>query len=186
MVLLSLILPVVNSQEVPPDIDSSSAQKVQQEHQATRKFFSDELTRQKKDLFLQFDDRGKYYENQFTKIINGIMIKLALIWIGIVVFTSAFNKFLGNRMDKRRYKKLKDAVLNEVKGGITHEVPIPTPSPNLPIHPKQAQVPQPPQPKPKITPEQWIQAKQQQIMKDQQDLIAVMNKMDSTKGVTNR
>lgn len=104
--------------------DLQTLNKVGQEHQNTRKYFSNELTRQRTEFFKMFDDRANYYEETFDDMITKTVIKLALLWGGIMLFFTSFNNFLRNRIEKRRYKKLKQDVVNEVVQSLGNTRPV--------------------------------------------------------------
>jgi len=106
-------LTAVIGQTANPE-DLQTLNKIAQEHQNTRKYFSDEFTRQKTQMFKDFDDRANYYEKTFDDMITNTIFKLALLWGGIMLFFTSFNNFLRNRIEKKRYKKLKENVIEEV------------------------------------------------------------------------
>lgn len=94
--------------------DIATLNKIGQEAQNTRKYFSDEMTRQRTQIFKDFDDRAVYYENEFNNVITTAVLKLGLLWAGILIFFTSFNNYLRNRLEKKRYKKLKQNVKEEI------------------------------------------------------------------------
>jgi len=58
MVALLLLPVAVLAQEVPDDKSIRTEQMISQEHKNTRKFFSDEMTRQRQEYFKMIDDRA--------------------------------------------------------------------------------------------------------------------------------
>jgi hypothetical protein len=109
--------------DVQPEKDTATISVIQQEHKNTRKFFSDELERQKKDFFNKWDDRANYYENTVDRMLTTTTWKLALLWGGILIMFVSFQSFLKIRMDKAKYDKFKDNVKEE----IMKELKIPSP-----------------------------------------------------------
>lgn len=100
--------------EAPQEVNTAVVSQIQQEHKNTRKFFSDELTRQQKVFFDQVDDRADYYETTVDKFLTTAVWKLALLWAGIMFAVTSFNNFLRIRLEKRRYEKLKKNIKEEL------------------------------------------------------------------------
>jgi hypothetical protein len=116
--VLLCFLPFVVGQAVPSapaDVDAVLMQKITQEHQNTRKFFSDELTRQRTEFYTQFDDRATFYEKEFFNTINTAVLKLSLIWGAIVFFVIGLNSLMRITLEKKRWRRVKETIKDELK-----------------------------------------------------------------------
>ncbi len=100
--------------QTPAPEDIATLNKIAQEHQNTRKFMSDELSRQRNEFFKEVDDRANYYEKTVESILTTTVFKLALLWGGIMFFFVSFNNFIRNRLEKKRYKRLKENIIEEI------------------------------------------------------------------------
>jgi len=123
MIMLMAVLSfAVYGVDVPQEFDTTTVQKIDQEHKNTRKFFSDELTRQRTEFFKQVDDRANYYEETVHSILSTAVWKLGILWFSIMFFLIGLEGILRNRLEKKKYKKLKDSLKvelrNEIVGGV--------------------------------------------------------------------
>jgi len=121
MVALLLLPVAVLAQEVPDDKSIRTEQMISQEHKNTRKFFSDEMTRQRQEYFKMIDDRAEYYEDTANDILTTAVWKLGLLWGGIVFITVGLFNTLRVKLEQRRYKKLKQTLKQEVTNDIFKE-----------------------------------------------------------------
>lgn len=116
---LLCLLPIVVGQGVPPpapsDVDAVLMQKITQEHQNTRKFVSDELTRQREEFYKQFDDRAVFYEKEFFNTINTAVVKLSLLWAAVVFFVFGLNNLMRITLEKKRWRRVKETIKDELK-----------------------------------------------------------------------
>lgn len=119
-VLLSLPVSVI-AQAVPQDTDSATIQIINQEHKNTRKFFSDELTRQRNDFYKEFQDRATYYETEANSIVKDAVWKLGLMWGGVVFLIFGMSNFLGRRLEKRKWTKMLDSAKTEILAEVNKE-----------------------------------------------------------------
>lgn len=110
---LLLLFPVV-SLDVPKEDDTRLIQNINQEHSNTRKFVSDELSRNRNEFFKEMDSRADYYEKAVDNMLQTAVIKLSLLWAGVVFFIIAFNNVLRMVLEKKRYKKLKESMKAEI------------------------------------------------------------------------
>lgn len=120
VLLAILILPViVHAQSAPaPPADTSDAELVahiDQEHKNTRKFFSDELTRQRQEFYTQFDDRAAFYEKEFFDTLNTAVFKLSLIWGAIVLCTFGLSNMLRITLERKRFRRMKETLKDELR-----------------------------------------------------------------------
>lgn len=115
MLLIMVILCMIPSYaQTTEPADLQTLNKIQQEHSNTRKFFSDELARQRNEFFKQTDDRADYYEKTVDNMLTTAVWKLALLWGGIMFFFLSFNHLIRNNLEKKRFKKFKESIKGEV------------------------------------------------------------------------
>lgn len=111
MVCLIIVSGLVVAQSAPTNPnDVKTMNKVAQEHQNTRKFFQDELTRQRNEFFKQMDDRFTYYERTFDNFMTRTAFKLGLMWAGIVMLSIGSYSVFRVRLDKKRNKRFNDTM----------------------------------------------------------------------------
>lgn len=113
---VALLLPwaIAQDVDVPKDTSNVVMNKVDQEHKATRKFFSDELTRQRQEFFKMMDDRANYYEDTADNMLTTTAWKLGLLWGGIVFVVVGLTSFLKVKLEKKRHQKLKQSLKEEI------------------------------------------------------------------------
>lgn len=112
---LAILSAFVVGQTVPEDVDTTVISKIDQEHKNTRKFFSDELTRQRNEFFKQMDDRFDYYEETADSFINTAVWKLGLIWGSVTLFIFGMSNLLRVKLEQKRMKKLKESIIMDVR-----------------------------------------------------------------------
>ena len=110
---LLLLVPVI-SLEVPKEDNTQLIQNIHQEHGNTRKYFSDELSRNRNEFFKEMDSRANYYEEEVDNMLTTAVWKLALLWGGVVFFIVAFNNVLRIILEKKRFKKFKESLKGEI------------------------------------------------------------------------
>ena len=125
IVILLFSMVFVNGAEEPRDLQTLN--KIQQEHQNTRKFFSDELTRQQNAFFKKMDDRANYYEETAEKMVTTTVWKLALLWGGVMILFVSFSAYLKTRLERRKYDKLKANIKEELTKEMKLGIPPPQP-----------------------------------------------------------
>lgn len=114
LIILVMLCPVVLGQAVPKDTDSATLQTIQQEHKNTRKFVSDELTRQRNEFYTEMESRSKYYENRAENLINTAVWKLSLLWGGVVLIVFGLSSFLNRKLEQRKWSKMLDSVKHQI------------------------------------------------------------------------
>jgi len=107
----SVTQPATNDNTALTPQDIIIIDNIQTEGKNNRKFTSDELTRQREQMLNAIDDRVAYYEKEFDNMITTAVIKLGLLWGGIVFFIVGMNTFLLRKLEKRRFKMLLDAIM---------------------------------------------------------------------------
>jgi len=80
--------------------------KIDLEHKGTRKYFSDEMTRQRELLFTEADKRATYYEKEGKSMLNTTYWKLGFAWGGVVFFIVGFMQVLRLKTERTRFNKL--------------------------------------------------------------------------------
>lgn len=110
---LLLLIPVI-SLEVPKEDNTQLIQNIHQEHSNTRKYFSDELARNRNQFFKEIDERATYYEETVDNMLTTLVWKLSLLWAGVVFFIVAFNNVIRMILEKKRFKKLKESIKAEI------------------------------------------------------------------------
>jgi hypothetical protein len=119
VIIALLLLPVIGAQTAPPPpADTSEAVLIahlDQEHKNTRKFFSDELTRQRQEFYTQFDDRAMFYEKEFFDTLNTAVLKLSLIWGAIVFCTVGLSNMLRITLERKRFRRMKETLKDELR-----------------------------------------------------------------------
>lgn len=109
--ILSIISTVGAQQTNTPDPQNlQTLNKIAQEHQNTRKFFSDELTRQRNEFFTQMDSRFDYYERTADNFLTRTAFKLGLMWAGIVMLSIGTYSLFRVRLDKKKNKRFNETV----------------------------------------------------------------------------
>ena len=88
--------------------------KIDEEHRNTRKYFSDEMTRQVNEFYEAIDDRGLYYENEFNKMLMTTYLKLAMIIAGAILFSVAIGHVFRLKTERVRFNKLKKHLSEEI------------------------------------------------------------------------
>jgi hypothetical protein len=121
LVLISISVTAQVTSEVPKDTNVAVISKIQQEHQTTRQFFANEMTRINNENMAEFTKRANYYEEQFRDINNATIIKMGLLVGGIYLFLSSFSYWLRSRVEKRRYAVLRKTLGDDIKADIKKE-----------------------------------------------------------------
>lgn len=121
LILSLLIFPLVLSQNIPKD-NSASEQLIAQEHKNTRKFVSDELTRQRNEFYKGFEDRAEWYKREADDMINNAVWKLGLMWSGVVLLFFGISNFLNRRLEKRKWNKMLETARSEIKTDVIAEL----------------------------------------------------------------
>jgi len=118
---------MVFAQTVPQDTDMQVIQAISKEHKDTRKFVSDELTRQREELFKEVEKQAIYYENEIQSFLREAVFKLGLLWGGIVMFVVGVTHYLSRKLDKRKWNKMLDSAKEELRAEMMQRKPEPSP-----------------------------------------------------------
>jgi hypothetical protein len=114
IMLLLIVLSTFSYAQVPQDVDTGTVQKIDQEHKATRKFVSDELTRQRTEFFKQIDERATYYENTVERLLSRTILYLGLLWAGIVILVVGISNYTRLRLERHRFDKMMRAIREQI------------------------------------------------------------------------
>ena len=133
--IMAIMASAAYAQTEPQDINTQIVQRVTQEHANTRKFVSDELSRQRTEFYDEMQERATYYEEEAQSMISNAVMVLSLMWAGIVLFVFGVANVLHIRLDKSRFKKLKEAVLKELQQAGAGTLLPPKSSPEIPVPP---------------------------------------------------
>lgn len=119
-VVLVVVLPFTLAQvpQAPSDVDNVVLQKITQEHQNTRMFLSTELTRQRTEFYTQFDERAKFYEDEFFDSLDKTTYKLSLVWGGIVFAVIGLSNMLRITLERKRFRRMKETLKDELRAEI--------------------------------------------------------------------
>jgi hypothetical protein len=126
-----LILPISFAQVTPPPVANSGApvcdeivisNRIQQEHQLTRKFIVDTVNTKTADFFKQADDRISYIENEYESEMRNAVIKLGILWLAIAVFINGLFGIIRMLWQRRSYNKMKADISNDVVQSLKKEI----------------------------------------------------------------
>jgi len=95
--------------------------KIDLEHKGTRKYVSDELTRQRELLFKEADDRATYYEKEAKSMLSTTFWKLSFAWGGIVFFIVGFMQTLRLKTERTRFNKLQKHISQAIISDLIQE-----------------------------------------------------------------
>ena len=85
--------------------------KIDIEHKNTKKYVSDEITRQREQFLKEVDDRGAYYEREANDMLNTVFWKLGLIWCGVIFFVVGISQIFRLKTERTRFNKLQKYLL---------------------------------------------------------------------------
>lgn len=116
LVCFSFIAYAVPVQDVHDTLTKTEIfSKIDDEHKNTRKYFTDELTRQRTEFYKAIDDRAIFYEKEFNDVLTKTYFKLGLVWGGIVLFIVGLSHILKLKTERIRYNSLKNNLSLELK-----------------------------------------------------------------------
>lgn len=144
MLIISIsVINFVSPAEVPEDVSTVTLQKIDAEHQATRQFITNELTKRETTFLDEVTKRGDYYETSIADLISGAVWKLGFLWVGIMILFISLSKIIGNRTELKKYQVLKTALERDIIADFRQKnVEIPTQYDEYRMKPEQPQ-PQP-------------------------------------------
>jgi len=126
-----LILPISHAQVMPPPVANSGApvcdeivinNRIQQEHQLTRKFIVDTVNTKTADFFKQSDERISYLEETYKSEMRNAVIKLGILWLAIAVFINGLFGIIRMLWQRRSYNKMKSDISNDVVQSLKKEI----------------------------------------------------------------
>jgi hypothetical protein len=93
--------------------------KIDLEHKNTRKYVSDELTRQREQFFKEIDSRATYYEREGKSMLTTTYWKIGLVIGGLMFFTVGLNQVLRLKTERTRFNKLQkhlsEAIIQDIR-----------------------------------------------------------------------
>ena len=104
----------VSAMEVPDEPNQVVINKIDAEHKTTRQFISSELKNRETEFIGEFTKRADYYEQSFIDLSNKAVLKLGLLWSGILIFFVAFNKYMNTKTEAKKYEVLKNALKKDI------------------------------------------------------------------------
>ncbi len=116
MVMLILVLFSFSVYAVPEVQETNTIiiNKIDSEHKNTRQFLSDEMQNMKDSGISEFTKRGDYYETAYRDITNWFLIKLGMIWAGVLLFVMSLNKLFSLMIEKKKYNLYKETIKKEI------------------------------------------------------------------------
>jgi len=116
LILVLLAVPIMAQVVAPPtDVDNAVLQKIDQDGKVTRKYFSDELTRQNDAFLKEVDKRTAYYEKEFFDTLNNLIFKLSMFWGAVIFFVFGLSNMLRMTLESKRFKRMKQTLKDELK-----------------------------------------------------------------------
>lgn len=120
ILIVALFLPTIIAQTAPPsapppDVNVAVFTKIEQEEKNTRKFVSDELTRQREEFYNQFDERAVFYEKEFFDALNTATLKLSVLWGSIVFCVIGLSNMLRITLERKRFMRMKETLKDELR-----------------------------------------------------------------------
>jgi len=116
MIIFILLISIsfVYSLDVPSEPDTVLINKISNEHKTTRQFFENELNEREKNFLDEFTSRADYYEESYESIMKTTLLKLIFVWAGIFILFVSINQLLRNKLEKKKYNLLKDAIKTDI------------------------------------------------------------------------
>jgi len=111
---MTIFVSSVNALDVLEESNAPVINKVDIEHKNTRQFFANQLKHEREQIFKDFDARGDFYEEIFYNTIRTAVMKLGILWFGVTLFVVFVNNFIRNRIEKKKYGVLKNAIKNDL------------------------------------------------------------------------
>lgn len=103
---------------LPNEPSTALINKVDSEHKNTRLYLKNQLIEREKAFIEEFTKRGDYYENALDDMMKLFILRVSLVFGGIIIFVSAFNLIIRNKLEKKRYKVFLESLTEDVKQNI--------------------------------------------------------------------
>jgi ABC-type multidrug transport system fused ATPase/permease subunit len=126
LMLMVVMCSMVFGQTVPQDDNIEVIQAINKEHKDTRKFISDELTRQRDELWKEAEKQALYYEAEAQSFLRKAVFKLGLLWGGIMFLIIGINTYLSRKLEKRKWNKMLESAKEEMRAEFNKQKPEPT------------------------------------------------------------
>jgi hypothetical protein len=96
--------------------------RIQQEHQLTRKFLVDTFNQQSATFFSEADKRMAYLENLYEEQMRNAVLSLGFLWLCIALFVQATFGFFQIMWKNRTYRKMKADISQDVLETLKREI----------------------------------------------------------------
>jgi len=118
---LAQVAPV--SPTAQPTCDQMLLQnRIQQEHQLTRKFMVDTFNEKSTQFFTEADSRMAYLENLYEEQMRNAVLSLCFLWLCIALFVQATFGFFHIMWKNRTYRKMKADISQDVLDTLKREI----------------------------------------------------------------
>lgn len=117
IILITVFFSTFVIAQAPNPNDEQTAtiiQKIDNEERNTRQFITTELDKRQNEFLTQFTDRADYYEGSVNDMINSFLIKLGMLFSGVMFFSLALLNIIRNRTEKKKYQILKDSLKKDL------------------------------------------------------------------------
>lgn len=116
IILIAILLSAGAFAAVPPSDESSSVvlNKISEEGKTTREFIAQIVDKKTEEFFTEFMSKAEIYKDDFDSMINSAVLKLGAMWGAILMFFLALDQTLKLRLEKKRYKVLKEAIKTDL------------------------------------------------------------------------
>jgi hypothetical protein len=128
LILLLYIVPnslaqtVIPPTELPTCDQLALFNKIQQEHQLTRKFMIDTYEQKSADFYQKADSRMNYLEQEYRRQLNRAVFTLGFLWLFIVLAVNSLFGLMRIWLQQRQYKKLKKDIAQETMAKLKDEL----------------------------------------------------------------
>ncbi len=100
---------------LPDEPSNTLINKIDSDHKNTRLYMKNQLIEREKSFTTEFTKRADYYENALDDMIKLFIFRVSLVFGGIIVFVSAVNHLIKNKLEKKRYAILLESIKTDVK-----------------------------------------------------------------------
>lgn len=121
-IVMIILCTMVLGATAPTDSDTSIlVHQISEEHKTTRQFIANTVVEKEDKFFNEFMKKADGYQQEFQDMIDSAILKLGALWGGVLLFFVSLNEFLKMKLEKRRYKKLKEALTTDIMKQFAHQ-----------------------------------------------------------------
>ena len=120
--ILIIMIIIINSfiglganPSLPDEPSNVLINKIDSEHKNTRLYMKNQLIESQNAFIDEFTKRADYYEGALDDMINKFILKVSLVFGGIIVFVSAINQLIRNKLEKRKYAVFLESIKDDIK-----------------------------------------------------------------------